>query len=61
MTDPDVQADVLKPPPNMSPEAQAMRFEPGPLIITLPDDFEDNPGLPPEVWENPPPGRELPQ
>jgi hypothetical protein len=33
----------------------------GPFIVTLPPDFEDNPGLPPEVWQSPPPGVGLPK
>jgi hypothetical protein len=43
-----------------SPEAVAGRHEAGPMeILKLPDD--DNPGLPPEVWQVPPPGYELPK
>lgn len=43
-----------------SPEAVAGRHEAGPMeILKLPDD--DNPGLPPEVWQHPPAGYELPK
>jgi hypothetical protein len=49
------------PEPDFSPEAQATRMKQGPMIVTLPPDFEDNPGLPPEVWQTPPPGVSPPQ
>lgn len=46
--------------PDFSPEAEATRQAAGPFeILKMPDD--DNPGLPPEVWEHPPAGFELPK
>jgi hypothetical protein len=46
--------------PDYSPEATATRQAAGPMeILKLPDD--DNPGLPPEVWQHPPAGYELPK
>jgi hypothetical protein len=46
---------------DMSPEARATRAKQGPLQVTLPPDFDRNPGLPPEVWYKPPAGVEPPK
>jgi hypothetical protein len=48
-TPPDGGAD-------MSEEAIKTRMKQGPVEVYLPPGFEDNPGLPPEVWREPPPG-----
>lgn len=58
--------DVPTPPdselePDFSDEAQKTRMKQGPMIVTLPPDFDQNPGLPPEVWQTPPPGYGPPQ
>lgn len=60
MTAPDEALDLDPEPIDMSTEAMRRRAEQGPLeILKMPDD--DNPGLPPEVWQHPPKGHALPE